>query len=100
MISKFSKESLFSPSQDDWKSLLQEALLELNANRLEERAAIAERAMLRRLDAIREGSDHQAERYALNDGLAMLSVIKKESKSGSEADSPLALRSRMGLSEL
>jgi hypothetical protein len=62
----------------EWQKPLQSALLELDRERLQERIAEAEQALLRRQQAILEdATNHSAERAAITDGLSSLRSLKK-----------------------
>jgi hypothetical protein len=62
----------------EWQQPFQEALLELNRQRLKERVAVAEKAIVRRLQSISLEQASEAERVALADALSSLRVLKKE----------------------
>lgn len=64
----------------NWQRPVQEALVELDQNKLMARIAEAEAAISRRLEDISPGPDHHAERDALEHALASLRVVKKESR--------------------
>jgi hypothetical protein len=63
----------------DWQSPVQGALLELDRDKLKARVAEAEAAIFNRLQAISQDTDHTAERQAIEDALANLRVVKRES---------------------
>jgi chemotaxis regulatin CheY-phosphate phosphatase CheZ len=69
-------ESLKYP---EWQKLLHEALLELDTDKLKQRVASAEAAIFKRLQAISQSTDHQAERQAIEDALASLRFLKRNS---------------------
>ena len=52
-----------------WQHELQAALLELDTEKLRERVAAAQTAIFNRLQAISQGSNHTAERQAIEDAL-------------------------------
>ena len=62
----------------EWQHEYQAALLELGNEKLRERVGAAETAIFNRLQAISEGSNHTAERQALEDALASLRVLKRD----------------------
>ncbi len=62
----------------EWQNEFQAALLELDPEKLRERVAAAETAIFNRLQAISQGSNHTAERQALEDAFASLRVLKRE----------------------
>ena len=62
----------------EWQREYQAALLELDSERLRERVAAAETAIFNRLQAISRGSNHTAERQAIEDALASLRVLKRD----------------------
>jgi hypothetical protein len=53
--------------------------LELDRAKLPERVAAVETAIYKRLQAIAQSSDYQAERQAIEDALASLRVLKRDS---------------------
>jgi hypothetical protein len=69
-------ESLKYP---EWQKLLQEALLELDPEKLKQRVAAAETAIFKRLQAMSQDRDHTAERQAIEDALASLRFQTAES---------------------
>ncbi len=62
----------------EWQNEFQAALLELDPEKLRERVAAAETTIFNRLQAISQGSNHTAERQALEDAFASLRVLKRE----------------------
>jgi hypothetical protein len=62
----------------EWQNEFQAALLELDTEKLRERVAAAETAIFNRLQAISGGSNHTAERQAIEDALASLRVLKRD----------------------
>ena len=62
----------------EWQHEYQTALLELDTEKLRERVAAAETAIFDRLQAISQGSNHTAERQAIEDALASLRVLKRD----------------------
>jgi len=71
-----------SPSPEilypEWQPEHQAALLELDTEKLRERVAAAETAIFNRLQAISQGSNHTAERQAIEDAFASLRVLKRD----------------------
>lgn len=65
-------------SYPEWQPAYQAALLELDPKRLPERVIAAETAIFNRLQAISGKTDHHAERRAIEDALAGLRVLKRE----------------------
>ena len=63
----------------DWQGSVQKALLELDRDKLRALVAEAEAAIFNRLQAISQDTDHTAERQAIEDALASLRVVKRES---------------------
>jgi hypothetical protein len=63
----------------EWQYEYQAALLELDRKRLLERVTAAETAIFKRLQAISHDADHNAERQAIEDALASLRVLKRDS---------------------
>ena len=62
----------------EWQRLYRDALVELDMNILQERLATAEAAILLRLQAM-SSTDSLSERYAIEDALANLRILKRES---------------------
>jgi hypothetical protein len=63
----------------EWQNEFRAALLELDTEKLRERVAAAETAIFNRLQAFpRQGSNHTAERQAIEDALASLRVLKRD----------------------
>jgi hypothetical protein len=62
----------------DWQSPVQEALIELDKDKLKALVAAAEAAIFYRLQAISQDTDHTAERQAIRDAVASLRVVKRE----------------------
>jgi hypothetical protein len=63
----------------EWQKVLQEALLELDTDKLKQRVAAAEIAIFKRLQAISRDRDRTAERQAIEDALASLRFLKRQS---------------------
>ena len=63
----------------EWQRDYQAALLELDREKLRERVEAAETAIFKRLQAISQSPENQAERQAIEDALAGLRVLKRES---------------------
>jgi len=62
----------------EWQMHFQEALLELDREKLRERIAAAETAISNRLQALAGDSNHHAERQAIEDALLLILVLKRE----------------------
>jgi hypothetical protein len=62
----------------EWKSVLQEALMEIDPDKLKEKVAQAEVAIFQRLQALGRSSDSSEERHALQDASNALLVLKRE----------------------
>lgn len=63
----------------EWQTTYQEALLELDQEKFDARVAAAETTIYNRLQAIAGDSVNYAERQALQDALASLRVLKRNS---------------------
>jgi len=63
----------------EWRNEYRAALLELDREKLAERVMAAETAIFKRLQAISQSSDNLAERQAIEDALASLRVLKRDS---------------------
>ena len=63
----------------EWREPYQQALLELDQEKLSERIAATETAISNRLRAIAGDSNHHAERQAIEDALSSLRVLKRNS---------------------
>jgi hypothetical protein len=61
----------------EWESLLQDALVEQNINKLKEKVVEAEAAIFLRLQALEQTSDSSAERQALRDASDTLLILKR-----------------------
>jgi len=62
----------------EWQHEFRNALLELDTEKLRERVAAAETAIFNRLQVISQGSNHTAERQAIEDALASLRALKRD----------------------
>jgi hypothetical protein len=62
-----------------WQNEYQAAMLEVDHTKLPERVAAAEAAIYTRLQQISQNSPHGLERQAIEDALAALRVLKRES---------------------
>ena len=62
----------------EWQNEYQNALLEVDRQKLSERVTAAEAAIYKRLQAISQSPDHQAERQAIEDAQAGLRVLMQE----------------------
>jgi|HubBroStandDraft_6_1064221.scaffolds.fasta_scaffold01061_4 hypothetical protein len=62
----------------DWQKPLQEAVVEVDKDRLKSRLGAAETAIFNRLQAISRIADDTAERQALTDALFTLRILKRE----------------------
>ncbi len=60
-----------------WQGPLHEALLELDKTKLKAKIAAAETAIAKRLEDLSQYANHEAERHALQDGVASLRVLKR-----------------------
>jgi hypothetical protein len=63
----------------DWQRLYRDALVELDLDILQERLAAAEAAILLRLHSLSPTPDGLSERYAIEDALVNLRILKRES---------------------
>jgi hypothetical protein len=63
----------------EWQPEYQAALTELKPEKLSQRVVAAETAIFKRLQAISQDSDHIAEQQAIQDALANIRVLKRES---------------------
>jgi len=62
-----------------WQNEYRAALVELDPEKLSERVAAAETSIYKRLQQISQGSDHLAERQAIEDAVAGLRILKRDS---------------------
>jgi hypothetical protein len=62
----------------EWKSVLQEALIEINPDKLREKVAEAEVAIFQRLQALGQSPDSAEERHTLQDASNALLALKRE----------------------
>jgi len=65
-------------NQLEWKKLVQQALVEVNPEKLKEKVSDAEAAIFQRLQALERSSDSSAERHALQDASNTLLMLKRE----------------------
>jgi hypothetical protein len=63
----------------EWQQIYQDAVLELDKDRLRERVAAAEAAIFSRLQALSPTVDSLSERHAIEDAQATLRILKRES---------------------
>jgi hypothetical protein len=61
-----------------WQKLCQEALIEIDKDKLKERVAAAEAVVFRRLQELADSTDGQAERQALLDVTRSLRFLKRD----------------------
>ena len=61
-----------------WQKTYQEALIEIDGNKLKERVAAAESAIFNRLQAMSPNRDTVNERQAIEDALSSLRYLKRE----------------------
>jgi hypothetical protein len=62
----------------EWRTSYQEALLEVNKEKLEAKIQLAEWKIFQRLQTISADSDHHGERSAIADALNALRVLKRD----------------------
>jgi hypothetical protein len=62
----------------EWQKPYQEALLEVDDDKLAELLSAAQAAICKRLQAISGDSNHHAERQAIEDALAFIRVLKRD----------------------
>jgi hypothetical protein len=75
----------------EWQRLCHDAVVELDKDKLPERVAAAEAAIVSRLQVMEAGDDNLKERQAIADALAILRILKKESagpSKGREEEEP------------
>jgi hypothetical protein len=63
----------------DWQIPFRDALLEFDKNKLKERLTEVEMAIFNRQQALSRSSDSREERQAIEDALATLRVLKRDS---------------------
>ena len=63
----------------EWQNEYQAALVELDREKLPELVAAAETSIYKRLQQISQSSDDQAERQAIEDAVAGLRILKRDS---------------------
>jgi len=61
-----------------WQNEYQATIVELDREKLSQRVEAAETAIYTRLQQISQGSDHQAERQAIEDAVAGLRILKRD----------------------
>jgi len=62
----------------DWEKPLQEAVVEVDKDKLKSQVGAAETAIFNRLQAISRSPDHAAEHQAIADALALIRVLKRD----------------------
>ena len=62
----------------EWQQQCEAALLEVDRKKLPVRVTDAEDAIFNRLQSLAGNTDHHAERYAVEDALRALRVLKRE----------------------
>src|ERR1700722_1127817 len=62
----------------DWEKPLQEAVVEVDKDKLKSQVGAAEPAIFNRLQAISRSPDHAAEHQAIADALALIRVLKRD----------------------
>ena len=78
-MKEFEMDNLSSDfDNSEWKKLVQEALLEVNPEKLKGKVAEAEAAIFRRLQALGQDSQNSPEMHALQDASNTLLVLKRE----------------------
>jgi hypothetical protein len=63
----------------EWQNEYAAALVEPDREKLPQRVAAAETSIYKRLQQISQGSDDQAERQAIEDAVAGLRILKRDS---------------------
>ena len=62
----------------EWQSILREALVELNPEKLKSKVAVAEEVIFKRLQTLDQQPDGAQERHALQDASNILLTLKRE----------------------
>jgi hypothetical protein len=62
----------------DWEKPVQEAVVEVDKDKLKSQVGAAETAIFNRLQAISRSPDHAAEHQAIADALALIRVLKRD----------------------
>jgi len=78
MQNSLGKESADPLKYPEWQGLLQEALVEIDREKLKACVAAAEAAIFNRLRAISQSPNQQAERNAIADAIAILRLLKRD----------------------
>lgn len=68
----------YDHNQSGWKKLVQEALVEVNPDKLKDKVSEAEAAIFERLQALERSSESAEEMHALQDASNTLLVLKRE----------------------
>jgi hypothetical protein len=71
-----------------WQKTYQEALIEIDSDKLKERVAAAESAIFNRLQAMLPNRDTVRERQAIEDALSSLRYLKRETLEFSTCGEP------------
>jgi hypothetical protein len=67
----------------DWQKPVQEALVELDYEKLQARMAAAKTAISNRLETITHQEGHQAEKQAIQDALVILRMLENQNRKAS-----------------
>lgn len=99
METSFEMEPADGLKYPEWQRPLQEAIVELDKDKLKTRLAAVETAITNRLQAISRSPDHRAERQAIEDARALILAIRRDnfglpdqeqSRSGGKLDNQAA----------
>lgn len=69
---------IMETTANPWTKFYERALLELDENKMIERTAMAEAAIVQRLYDIRNDTDHHAERHSIDDAIRTLKFLRSE----------------------
>jgi hypothetical protein len=78
-IADLSEITEYNPQYPRWRALLQQALLEFDKEKLQARVAEVETAIFQRQQEIVQTADGRAELQAMDDAMATLRILKRES---------------------
>ena len=67
----------------EWQKPVQEALIELDHEKLQARMAAAKTAISNRLETIAQQEGHQAEKQAIQDALVILRMLENQNRKAS-----------------
>lgn len=71
---------------ETWKHLYEQAIFEVDSQKITERISAARQAIAGRLQDLEHDSDHHTERQRMDDALRLLTILEAEAGSGSSGN--------------